>query len=176
MKKSSGFTVTELVVALAVIALVTALGIPAAINATGHYGPRYAADVLYGDLQLARMRAARNNQRCMVVFNAPLPNQYTIFDMDNNNAILGTFKIGDLTDYRGGPFFRAASPVPADPPPMATLTFLSQGVVTNILPAGSNAVYISNQDNTKQVRVFVSVAGGTGIDEINPGDNANIWR
>ncbi|MDA8138898.1 MAG: prepilin-type N-terminal cleavage/methylation domain-containing protein, partial [Desulfobacteraceae bacterium] len=91
-----GFTLVELMVSIAVVAVLTAAAVPATIAFQTRHGLQYATDELYGDIQLARLRAARNNQRCRIVFNQPAPNQYTIRDVDNNGLLLGVFKIGNL--------------------------------------------------------------------------------
>jgi prepilin-type N-terminal cleavage/methylation domain-containing protein len=174
-KKSPGFSVIELVVSLSIIAIMMGAAIPAVNGYLRRHAPQHAADELYGDIQLARMRAARFNQRCRIQFNLPALNQYTILDVDNSGAVIGTFRIGDLTKLRGNISF-VNSPSAADNPPFATIEFLPQGILDPLVtaPAISNSVFITNQANEVFFRVLVSAAGGTGIYRWDP--NTNQWK
>jgi type II secretory pathway pseudopilin PulG len=160
-------------IVIAVIVLMASAALPAVNSYLTRHSVRYAADELYGDIQLARLRAARNNQRCRILINTPAVNQYTIRDVDNNNNPLGVFKIGDLGKFRGNITF-TNSPDAAEPPPYQTLEFLSQGVRGTILPANSNSIYLTNQGNDTYYRVLVSAAGGTSIDRWLP--DQNQWK
>lgn len=174
-RKSPGFSVIELVVSVTIVAIMMGAAVPAVNGYLNRHAPQNAADELYGDIQLARLRAARNNQRCRIQFNVPALNQYTILDVDNNGAIIGTFKIGDLTRFRGNISF-VNSPRAIDAAPFLTIEFLPQGILDPLVtaPANSNSVYITNQANEVFFRVLVSAAGGTSVDRYDP--NANLWR
>jgi prepilin-type N-terminal cleavage/methylation domain-containing protein len=163
-RKSPGFSIIELVVAISIVAIMTGAAIPAVNGYLRRHAPHHAAQEIYGDIQLARMRAARFNQRCRIQFNVPVINQYTILDVDNTGAVIGIFKIGDLTRFRGNISF-VNSPSAVDPPPFGTIEFLPQGIPDPLVtvPANSNSVYITNQNNEVFFRVLVSAAGGTGV-------------
>jgi prepilin-type N-terminal cleavage/methylation domain-containing protein len=173
--RAKGFTLIELVVGICIIAIMAAAAVPAVNGYLRRQGPQSAADELYGDIQLARMRAARNNQRSRIQFNVPAANQYTLQDVDNNGLVIGTFKIGDLTRYRGNVSF-VASPSAADNPPFATIEFLPQGILNTLAtaPATSDSVFITNAAGEVFFRVLVSAAGGTGVYRWDP--NATQWR
>jgi prepilin-type N-terminal cleavage/methylation domain-containing protein len=176
MKKNAGFSLVELVVGLAIVAIVIALAVPAVISYQTKHGLQYATDELFADLQLARMRAARNNQPCEILFNIPGPDQYQINDLDNGGAFISTFRVSTLTKLRGGIRFINNSPNPADAQPLTRLRFLPQGMVdqANIVPAGSNSVFLTNQGNDTFFRVRVSLAGATSVDRWVPAQNR--WR
>ncbi|MGD9368655.1 MAG: GspH/FimT family pseudopilin [Desulfobacteraceae bacterium] len=171
-----GFTLIELMVCVVVIAILGAAAVPAVNGYLSRHALQYATDELYGDIQLARMRAARNNQQCRIVFNVPAANQYSIFDVGNDGAVSATpFKVVDLAKYRDNITF-CPSPNGADPPPYATLEFLSQGIVNLAVtvPGNSDSVYLTNQANDVFYRLLVSAAGGTGADRWDA--SLNQWR
>lgn len=166
----------ELMVCVAVIAILGAAAVPAVNSWMSRHALQYATDELYGDIQLARMRAARNNQPCRIVFNVPAANQYSIFDVGNDGAVSPTpFKVVDLAKYRDNITF-CNSPAAANPLPYATLEFISQGIVDLGIsaPANSNSVYLTNQANDVFYRLLVSAAGGTGVDRWDA--STNQWR
>jgi prepilin-type N-terminal cleavage/methylation domain-containing protein len=173
VKQNAGFTLVELMVAVAIVAIMLGMAVPAVNAYLTRHGLQYASDELWGDIQLARMRAARNNQRCRISFDSPGPGQYQIDDVDNNNVVIRTFKISDLTKFRGGITF-TNSPNAADGAPLESFEFTAQGIIDQVQPAGSNAVYLTNQDNDPFFRVVVSLAGGTGIGRWIPAQNQ--WR
>ena len=176
---SPGFTLIELMVVIASIAVMLAAAVPAVNDYLTRQAPQYAADELFGDIQLARIRAARYTRRCRIRFNFPGPNQYTLQDVDNAGNIipppLGLNKVVDLTKFRDNITF-VNSPLAVDPPPFVTLEFLSQGVVNGNItaPVGSDSIYLTNRANDVFYRVLVSLAGGSGVYRFNP--NANQWR
>ena len=85
IKANSGFTLMELMVVIAIIAVSLIIAIP-----TYHFSIKPtvslngAARQLYSDVQLTRLRAVTVNTRCGLVFFAAPP-RYTIF-RDNNPA------------------------------------------------------------------------------------------
>jgi prepilin-type N-terminal cleavage/methylation domain-containing protein len=174
-----GFTLIELMISVAILGILLATGVPAVNSYMTRQAPQYAADELYGDIQMARLRAARYKRRSRILFNVPLPNQYTVLDVDNaGNVILpaqgGIVKVVDLAKFRDNITF-VNSPRAFDPLPFTTLEFLSQGVVNTAagatLPATANAIYLTNQANDIYFRIVVSIAGGSAVHRYNLSTN-----
>jgi len=86
--KKDGFTLTELMVTMVVLAIVTAITIPVFARWLPDYRLRAAARDLYSNFQLAKMAAVRNNSNCAVTFNQTVGGiayEYVIFvDSDND--------------------------------------------------------------------------------------------
>ena len=174
-KMPRGYTLVELIVTIAIIAIMMAAAVPAVNGYLRRHASQHAADELYGDIQLARMRAARNNQRCQIQFNVPAANQYTLIDVDNNGTVIGNFKTGDLTRFRGNISF-AGSPLAADNAPFTTVEFFPTGILNAPVtaPANADSIFITNAANDVFYRVMITAAGGTGVYRWDP--NANQWN
>ncbi|MFP5344533.1 MAG: GspH/FimT family pseudopilin, partial [Gammaproteobacteria bacterium] len=69
-RKFKGFTLVELMVSVAVLAILLAIGIPAFQSTLDKRRLTGAAEQLYADLQFARSEAIRQNKRVTVYFNA----------------------------------------------------------------------------------------------------------
>ena len=76
MKKSRGFSILELLVVLAVIAVVSAIVTPSFISWRNNAKMRGAVDNLMGDLEMAKIRAVKENNFVAVMFN---PTGYRVF-------------------------------------------------------------------------------------------------
>jgi len=76
MKKSRGFSILELLVVLAVIAVVSAIVTPNFISWRNNAKMRGAVDNLMGDLEMAKIRAVKENNFVAVLFN---PTGYRVF-------------------------------------------------------------------------------------------------
>jgi type IV fimbrial biogenesis protein FimT len=76
MNNKSGFTLMELMVVIALLAIISAIGAPSFINWRNEAKLRDAVSLLRGDIEMAKLRAVRENDFVAVVFNA---NGYTVF-------------------------------------------------------------------------------------------------
>jgi len=76
MNNRLGFTLMELMVVIAILALVSAIGVPSLIGWRDDAKLRDAVSLLRGDLEMAKIRAVRENDFVAVLFNA---NGYTVF-------------------------------------------------------------------------------------------------
>jgi len=84
-KNESGFTLAELMVTIAVLAVMAMIAIPAFMSWMPGMRLNGAARQIMGDLMAARMKAVKQNNRFRVFFNSPGTNEYQILDDDNNN-------------------------------------------------------------------------------------------
>jgi len=76
MNKKAGFTLLELMVVIAILAVISALGMPSFVGWRNDAKLRDAVSLLRGDMEMAKLRAVRENDFVAVLFNA---NGYTIF-------------------------------------------------------------------------------------------------
>jgi len=82
-KRESGFTLTELMVTIAVFGILASIAIPTFMSLMPGMRLNGAARQVMGDLMAARMKAVKENNRFRVFF---IDNhQYKILDDDNNN-------------------------------------------------------------------------------------------
>ena len=89
-----GFTLVELMIVIAVIAIISAIAAP---NFTTYMAQRRlngAARMVMSDLMAARQKAVTQNNQFRVIFSG---NQYTILDDDDND---GTVDGGETTEVR----------------------------------------------------------------------------
>jgi len=136
--RQSGFTLIELMIVIALIAILVAVSTPGTIAWLNARGAREAADQLAMDLQRAKLLAIQRNANCIITINVPT-NQYTI---SITNEVI------DLRRYRGVVTFTDVS--------APQITFTPQGIRPD---AGD--VFLTNQINpTQQYRLRVSAAGG----------------
>ena len=92
--KKRGFTLVELMIVIAVIAIISAIAAP---NFTTYMAQRRlngAARMVMSDLMAARQKAVTQNNQFRVIFSG---NQYTILDDDDND---GSADGGEITEVR----------------------------------------------------------------------------
>jgi prepilin-type N-terminal cleavage/methylation domain-containing protein len=102
MRKNSGFTVIELVVVIAIVAIVTAFTIPSVMSWIPEKRLRSAGDELFSNLLYAKMQAIKNNVSWAVVFNPP-PSTLNTYEIHSDYyGADTTVKTVNLTDYGDG--------------------------------------------------------------------------
>lgn len=79
MKTQKGFTIYELLTVIAIIAIMASIAIPNMISWRNDAKLRSASTIIRGDLQLAKLRALRENTIVVMIFTA---SGYSIF-IDN---------------------------------------------------------------------------------------------
>ncbi len=102
-KRKAGFTLVELMIAVAIIGIMAAVATPAFIAWLPNYRLKSAARDLYSALQNARLLAVKNNTTVQVVFGpAANPNSYLI-DLNGNGVVdlSGEYQV-NLSGYGGG--------------------------------------------------------------------------
>ncbi len=82
-RRPAGFTLTELILIVAIIGIVAAVGIPNLLSYQPKYDLRRAADDLYSNLQMARLQAIRNNRDVRANFDINDNSYWFEFDDDN---------------------------------------------------------------------------------------------
>ncbi|MDH4205435.1 MAG: prepilin-type cleavage/methylation domain-containing protein, partial [Desulfobacteraceae bacterium] len=68
MQKRSGFTLIQLTIVIALLAILTAVGVPNFLSWLPKYRLKSAARDLYSNLHLAKMSAIKANKDCMVKY------------------------------------------------------------------------------------------------------------
>lgn len=90
LKNHQGFTLIELMVAIAIVAIVTSIAIPAYLSWKPRTEIRSAVAQVQSDLNQAKMRATETRRQCRVVFST---NGYQIFD---GNRIMNSNQWGNV--------------------------------------------------------------------------------
>lgn len=140
MRKKSGFTLTELVIVIAVLGILTAVGVPNFLSWLPKYRLKSAARDLYSNMQLAKMAAIKSNQKCRVRYSVN-PDQYTV-SLLNKTVILKDYGSGVKFDGPNNETFA-----------VATITFNSRGT------SNQGYAYLSNSGNTDYYRVGPLTSG-----------------
>ena len=143
MRKNSGFTITELMVTIAVIAILASLAIPNFIAWLPNYRLRSGAEEIQSTLQFARLTAIKRNATTKVSF-------------DTANETYRAFVVGGQT-IRGG---RMPAGIDIDSTDFGgdSVEFNSRGIAT---PAGT-AVVRNNLGRVRNIEVYIT--GNSRID------------
>lgn len=145
MRKNKGFTLVELVVTVAIVGLLITLSMPKIKEWLHGYRLKGAARDLYGNLQLAKMTAVKENQDCTVTFNTGT-DQYSVSCLDNKTVT--------LTGYGSGVHFIAdADAAPFSHTHATTLTFNPRGL------SQSRYGYLTNDKQTGYYKVGALSSG-----------------
>jgi type IV fimbrial biogenesis protein FimT len=88
MRNNAGFSLIEVMVVIAIIAIAAAVAIPNLIGSRGAAQLRGAADNLVGDFNLAKWRAVRHNGWVVLRFDS---NGYQVFSDDGAGANNGNW-------------------------------------------------------------------------------------
>jgi prepilin-type N-terminal cleavage/methylation domain-containing protein len=78
LKNRQGFTLTEVVVTLSVLGIMTAISVPSYISWLPRHRLQTSARQIYDDLNLAKIRAVKDNTDAYITFDA-LNNTYFVF-------------------------------------------------------------------------------------------------
>lgn len=142
-KRESGFTLTEMMIVIAVFAIMAAIGIPAFMSMLPGMRLNGAARQIMTDLMAARMDAVKQNNRFRVFFNSPGTNQYQILDDDDNDNTADTgeaITTKNIQDnYNDVTFSSTANPI-----------FYPRGT------AFGTTVTVTNSSGSKEVRVAIT--------------------
>jgi len=157
MSKNSGFTLIELMIAIAIVAIVAGVTIPGIISWLPNYRLRSAVLELEGNIQWTRLQAIKNNQTWAVLFDPGNGFYYVCSDPGGNLIWDGPVSMGgdgdtvvravNLADYNAGVNITNVS--------SADFIFSNRGI------AGFNYnVDLTNQNNSTAYQTNVSISGG----------------
>jgi prepilin-type N-terminal cleavage/methylation domain-containing protein len=116
--RNKGFTVIEVVVVMAIVAILSSIAIPGFSRWIPDYQLKNAARDLYSNLQLAKMTAVKENGVCRVEFDSSVsPGTYLIRSAAND--VIRTVDLG--TYGRGMDFGTVAPPASISFSPTGTI-------------------------------------------------------
>lgn len=97
LARRAGFTLVEIMMVLALLGLVSAMGVWGMLPALEHQKVRGAAGIIMADMQYAQMLAARQREPVAVIFNESL-RMYVIKQRGGTTIYRERF-LGDDSDY-----------------------------------------------------------------------------
>lgn len=167
IRKNSGFSAVELMVVIAIIAILTAITVPNVLSWIPAKRLRAASDELYGNLQYARMMAIKNNVDWAISFNFS-GNSYTVISdwLGSGEAPVRTvsllkygsgvrYGVGSATkSVPGGSITSALADGNSYDSPNSTAVFDAKGTADNL-----GYVYLCNDGGSAVALGTPSLAG-----------------
>ena len=150
LKNRKGFTLTEVAVTLGVFGVMTAISVPSYLSWLPRHRLQTSARQIYDDMNLAKIRAVKDNINALITFDI-VNNNYTVFLDSNGNGIPdepAANIIRNNTTLESGVNITAAN----------TCGFNNRGMST----AGTPQVRLTNPTNII-MRIDVTTAGCISI-------------
>jgi len=171
LRKSFGFTLMELMVAVAIIGILAALAAPSFNKMLDRNRLKGAAEGLFNDLQLARTEAIKRNQDVDVTFSATGPTTTWAYGLRTGSTcdpsvaisdvnacqIDGVLKITRSTDYPGVSLETSAFAAAATPVALRRAEFEPRQGTADVY--GTAVLTIRNDE----LRVIVNILGRVRI-------------
>ena len=151
LKNRTGFTLVELSVTLGLLGILTAIAVPSYISYLPRHRLQTSVRQIYDDMQLAKIRAVKDNTAACITFDAVNDN-YTVF-LDNN--LNGLPDDGAATILRNNATLENAIDITA----ANTCSFNSRGLRTT---AQTQVVWLTNPTGIIE-RIDVNTAGSISI-------------
>jgi len=183
MHKKSGFSLIELLVAMAIIAIVISVGLPGLLNYRQKANLGKAARDIYGGLQRAKIEAARNNRFCVFRFGDETVGTETygfVVFLDNDNDYEYDDGVDDFvngykpSDYPGAfldtAFGGGDGMTFPDIDGAPTIAFAPDGLPKNLDGTLSSGNIRFNDHGENGRQISVSLVGNVQISqyEVNP--------
>jgi len=167
LRRNSGFTLIELMIAVVMVSILTAIAIPAVMKWLPNYRVKAAARDLYSNMQKAKMEAIKGNRTMEIRFdNSVAPGFYYFDTDDNDNYTNGEFRI-DLKNYNSGVDFGTGNATKnwngddCTPIPASQIKFYSKGTANN------RSVYLENQSHDICYAITAGTAGSIKLRKYN---------
>ena len=157
--QNQGFTALELMMAMAIVAIILATGVPALRNYGDNLRMKTAMDTLHMDLVLARSHAVSHNTQT-VMCPAPTADMCAANPVWQHGWIVFTDLSGDRQKQTGEPLLKRANAVEfleiSSPASRSNLRFYPNGTA-----AGSNAtiLFCDKRGATNAGRIIISNTG-----------------
>lgn len=162
IKNQHGFTLIELMIVIAVVAILMATAGPAFETLVQGPAGNRAMLLLASDLKLTRMKAIRSNKAMVVSFNDPEQGQYTVKWEDEDFSDFE--KVVELDQGNGWIGFDADPPGGAgEPDPDASLKFTNLGFIEPSSGGNTGNIYLVNNYNGQRYCITTTNIGD--IDE-----------
>ncbi len=90
----SGFSLVELMVVIALLGIIAAVGTPALLSMKAKSSVRADARDVFSTFKYVQSEAVKRSENIRILFDSPAPGDYTVFIDANNNA---TLDAGEIT-------------------------------------------------------------------------------
>lgn len=173
--KTSGFTLIEVMIALAIIGILSAIATPMILDWLPNMRVRAAARDLYSSMQKIRMEAVRSNHEWAIVFDPPNNSYQACSDpgADNNWTTLADNTVTDaidLTTYGSGIAFghgniTGNNSVTSEAFPGDDVSYtvpVANVLIMNAKGIGSNGyIYLENENQDDTVYAVGTLTSGS---------------
>jgi prepilin-type N-terminal cleavage/methylation domain-containing protein len=166
IRSANGFTLSEVMIVIAIISVLVVIGIPTVLNWLPNYRLKSATGDLSSNMQWTKLMAIRNNYEWGIQFNTG-GDLYQIVDGGADgqcgtadDVLVRTISFasyGDVIQFGFGDAAAAVNGIDGNPMPATTVTFTNglvwaggQGVVFNGRGMANEAgeIYLQNSQNT----------------------------
>lgn len=156
MRSIRGFTLFELLIAMALIGIMSAIGIPTLMESTRRNAVWSASELIGSQIRQARLKAISRNLSFQVRFNCPATGQFRVLQVDG--TINTTGRCATQLTYDSGAMVMPSSVSFSSSPSMPELTVNSRGVFTSTttIPA---TIAVTHASNSASRTLTVSATG-----------------